>query len=307
MIKKISALLSIALIAHPAFAVEKLPSISLKPSSAWVIDYGVEKCTLAREFGEGEQQAMVVFYRYQPSETFNLTLVGKSFKIASTHREAKIQFGPLELVQDLQYSNGTFAGSPSLVFNSRIRVAPLSTNEQAEAEQHWKRKKKDATYQDLNPAPINEDRQKAIKFIEIGAPLKQSLRLETGAMLKPLAALQDCANNLPTGWGIDVEKHKNLKAKPMPTTYPGDWVTTNDYPQEMIRQGQPANVVFRLNIGVDGKPTTCHIQVSTRPKAFDDAVCGKITKRARFTPALDADGNPIASYYINQVNFRLPN
>lgn len=73
----------------------------------------------------------------------------------------------------------------------------------------------------------------------------------------------------------------------------------------MLRQGKRAIVHFRLNVDAAGQPTACHIQQSTRPKAFDDAVCKAIMRNARFDPALDAEGQPVASYWLNSVVFHI--
>jgi hypothetical protein len=74
----------------------------------------------------------------------------------------------------------------------------------------------------------------------------------------------------------------------------------------MLSAGQPAIVEFRLSVSADGVPTSCHIQLTTRPKEFDAAVCDSLMRRARFTPALDAEGKPLISYYLNTVKFALP-
>lgn len=125
-------------------------------------------------------------------------------------------------------------------------------------------------------------------------------------MHAPLAALGKCIDNLLTHWGIDVEKHKTLKREAKPAESPDRWVVTGDYPRKMLDAGQPAIVNFRLSVGADGVPTGCHIQSTTRPKEFDDAVCKSVMRRASFIPALDAEGKPLASYYRNTVRFQIP-
>jgi len=130
--------------------------------------------------------------------------------------------------------------------------------------------------------------------------------LEIGSMRGPLAALDTCIDNLLVSWGVDVEKHKTLSKQAKPLQSPGKWIVSSDYPSNMLSAGQPALVNFRLNIGLDGAPTACHIQATTRPKEFDDAVCKSVMRRARFSPAFDAQGQPLASYYQNNVYFSLP-
>jgi len=50
-----------------------------------------------------------------------------------------------------------------------------------------------------------------------------------------------------------------------------------------------------------GTPTHCLIQRSYSDEAFNRAVCEKIIARARFEPAVDAQGNPVSAYFADQV------
>jgi hypothetical protein len=154
--------------------------------------------------------------------------------------------------------------------------------------------------------PISEDRQKAVRYLRVGKPLRKPVTLETGSMRAPLAALDTCIDNLLISWGVDVEKHKTLRKQAEPLQSPGKWVVSSDYPNNMLSVGQPALVNFRLSIGPDGVPSACHIQATTRPKEFDNAVCKSVMRRARFSPALDATGQPMPSYYQNTVRFQIP-
>lgn len=121
-----------------------------------------------------------------------------------------------------------------------------------------------------------------------------------------MADLRRCMNELLTHWGIDVERHKSLTRKLVPTDSPGSWLNSRDYPTDLLRDGAQGLVNFRLSVDEKGKVSGCHIQRSTRPEGFDRAVCDALTRRARFEPALDADGNPVNSYFIGSVNFVMP-
>lgn len=152
-------------------------------------------------------------------------------------------------------------------------------------------------------APISAEREAAVRYLLIGKPLRIPVLLETGSLKKPFATLAECADAMVGSWGVDAEKHKSLSRTVQPSNYPGDWLDTADYPSKMLEARQPALVNFRLIVGKDGVATACHIQSTTRPKEFDDTVCKAVMRRARFEPALDAEGQPILSYYRNVVRF----
>ena len=286
-------------ICAPATAQSVKEPLALKPSSPWQVDYADDRCRLARQFGEGDGQVLALFDRYGPNEFFQLTLAGKPVKTATEKGDATVQFGPAEEDQRLSFLGGNLGKLPALVFTGGARIAPVTPAEGSALEK--------ATYENWpDIAPISEARLKAVRFLKISRPLRRPVALETGPMRAPLAALDKCIDNLLTHWGIDVEKHKMLMREAKPAESPDHWVVSGDYPRAMLNAGQPAIVNFRLSVGVDGVPTACHIQSTTRPKDFDNAVCKSVMRRARFEPALDAEGKPLASYYRNTVRFQIP-
>jgi hypothetical protein len=299
MSRKFVAAIAILATASPAIAQSGKEPLVLKPSSAWHVDYADDRCRLARQFGEGDQQVYAFFDRYGPTEYFRLIVAGKPIRTSSEKGEASVQFGPSEKEQQILFFKGNSGKFPALVFANNARVAGPS-------EAEWSAIKAEDRSEWIELAPVSEERQKAIRYLAVGKPLRQPVRLETGSMRAPFKALDTCIDNLMTTWGIDVEKHKALTRRATPVVSPGKWVVSGDYPLDMLRSGQPAIVEFRLSVGPDGVPTACHIQSTTRPKEFDDAVCKSVMRRARFDPALDATGKPLASYYRNSVRFQIP-
>ena len=84
------------------------------------------------------------------------------------------------------------------------------------------------------------------------------------------------------------------------------WVTTVDYPPSAVRAGVEGRTGFRLDIGIDGKATACTIVSSSGSDELDGTACRLLMRRARFTPAKDESGNPIASTYANAITWKLP-
>lgn len=297
--REMLAALAMLATANPAFAQTKKEPLVLKPASAWHVDYAEDRCRLARQFGASNEQVYLFIDRYGPTEYFRLTLAGKPVKPMVEKADATVQFGPTEAEQKILSWHGNLGNMPALIFANSIRLAPPTPLEYAAAtksdKDEW-----------IDYAPIDEARQKAIKYLTVGKPLRRPVTLETGSMRAPFVALDKCIDNLMTTWGIDTEKHKMLTRATTPQQSPGKWVVSNDYPLNMLSAGQPAIVEFRLSVGADGVPTACHIQSTTRPKEFDDAVCKSVMRRARFDPALDAAGKPLASYYRNTVRFQIP-
>jgi hypothetical protein len=296
-IAAIFALLSMCPTAGAALA-DKEP-LRLKPASNWVTEYQKQGCRLARQFGEGETKAIATFSRFGPGDNFRLTLAGRMFN-RPVNGSVALQFGPSEAEQQVEYFAGDLGNNmPALVMAKNIRIAP-PTDAEASA------LKKAKMPEMVDMVPIGAVREAAITYLQIGKPLKQPVILELGKMDAPMAALSKCVDDLMAGWGIDVAKHKALKKRALPSNDPQLWLTNSDYPRGMLASGQPALIEFRLDLDDGGKVTGCHIQESTRPKDFDNAVCGTLMRRAKFTPAIDAGGRPLRSYWKSTVRFQTP-
>ena len=286
-----------ALIVSTQAQAKKEP-LRLKQTSQWNVDYANERCRLIRKFGEGEEQVFAIFDQFGPGEYFRLTIAGQPVKSPVAVGEVIIQFGPAEKEQQLAFYKGTLGEDPALVLHSLARFAPPSAAEQTAID----KAKKDEW---IELAPLTPERYSAIRNLTISKPLRRTVILETGPMRKPLEEMGRCVDELMASWGIDVVRHKKLTRSVEPLTSPEKWVVSNDYPNKMLSAGQSAIVDFRLSVDAEGKPVSCFIQLTTRLKEFDNAVCGSLMKRARFTPALDEEGKPLASFYRNTVRFAI--
>jgi protein TonB len=90
-----------------------------------------------------------------------------------------------------------------------------------------------------------------------------------------------------------------------PKGNPGGWVTESDYPSSARRAEEQGRVGFRLEIGPDGKPTSCAVTGSSGSGSLDSATCPLLMRRARFTPGKDDAGNPKGGVYSNSVRWQL--
>ena len=91
-----------------------------------------------------------------------------------------------------------------------------------------------------------------------------------------------------------------------PTGPPGTWATTNDYPTRALREEREGTTSFRVTVGPDGRVTSCEITGSSGSDDLDAATCSNVTRRARFNPATDGDGNPTSGSYSNRVRWVIP-
>lgn len=98
----------------------------------------------------------------------------------------------------------------------------------------------------------------------------------------------------------------SMAVGPKPKGNPQNWLSTDDYPSSAMRDGVQGVTSFRLEVGTDGKPTNCTVTGSSGSALLDDTTCRLVMRRAKFQPAKDTEGNPIASGYSSRTRWQIP-
>ena len=93
---------------------------------------------------------------------------------------------------------------------------------------------------------------------------------------------------------------------PVPKSAPGSWATDNDYPTRALREERAGVTGFRVSVGPDGRVSGCTVTSSSGSPDLDEATCSNVTRRARFTPAKDGEGNPTTGSYSNRIRWVIP-
>jgi len=274
--------------------------LRFKPATPWVVDYAEDSCRLARTFGEGDQKVTLFLDQFEPSAGFHVTLGGEPFRTRRTVIEKKLnlRFGPNEIVQEEEAKTGTMGAQPAMIIQGGQRIASLT---EAEIQSRDAARKAGRRY---DFPSVSRDREASVRFLEVTGT-DDDIVLETGAMDKPLGILRECAWDTVGDWGLDVAQQQTLQRGPVAKDGGEGWFVPNDYPTNMVRGNYQGTVNYRLIVDETGKPKSCHVQRSTRPKDFDETVCRVVMKRGQFEPALDASGKPVASFWSQAITCRL--
>jgi hypothetical protein len=273
-----------------------LPSIAvaaprvLTPSGPWHLDYAADSCTLARTFGAGDDEVSIRFEQFQPGPTFALTFIGKAFRSSQLYRPVKLAFGP---GQPLRAVDGAMSGSATTADKRTLDMLFVSSATLAGV-------LKDDQIEPPLPAPIDERAISEVALVQLNGA---DFVLKLGPMDKPMEQVRVCIDELVSHWGIDATKQRTLTRQAKPVGSPGQWFRSSDYPTSSLGRGESALIHFRLTIAADGRVADCAIQRATKGDEFAKKSCEQIRKRARFEPALDAEGKPVASFYVNTVKW----
>ncbi len=84
------------------------------------------------------------------------------------------------------------------------------------------------------------------------------------------------------------------------------WISTDDYPSAALREGRQGTSRFTVKVGEDGRVVECQIVGSSGSPDLDEAACAAMKRRARFEPALDAEGKPTTGTYASVMQWRIP-
>ena len=93
---------------------------------------------------------------------------------------------------------------------------------------------------------------------------------------------------------------------PSPANDMSRWVTPLDYPSRDLKLGNEGQTRFRVVVGTDGKVKSCEIVASSGFASLDNAVCAKVSSRARFKPGTDGSGAKIVDTYTSTVRWQIP-
>lgn len=94
-----------------------------------------------------------------------------------------------------------------------------------------------------------------------------------------------------------------VPAKPLNAN---EWVRSEDYPPAALRAEAEGTVTFELLMTADGMIYDCNVTEPSGNDDLDAATCTLVRERAKFEPAKDAAGKPLASLYKGRVKWKLP-
>jgi len=253
----------------PPPAPRSMPSDPMQPSTKWAANFGDNSCEIARDFGAGKQQAELVF---RP-----LTGTGQLQVELRYHGTAPKQLG----------GNARFAmypaGSSAVGGYFDTALAPEEPFERL-------------TMITLQRKDIADLANSQVITLVYGPKMAS---LAPGVLGDVAKVLKECEDDLVKSWGYDPKVMNSLKSPPVPVT-PEKWFTAKDFPSKRdAKDSRPSSV--RFTVGTDGVVGNCAVVFSSGSKIFDDSACTLMTTKARYKPALDAAGQPVAALTVTPV------
>lgn len=262
----------------------------LEPSSPWNLRYDEDKCRLVRVFGEGEQRVELNIHQSGIEPFFNIFLLGDPVKTDRRQQTISVQFGPHEESAERSFLYGRIGEEkvPFLMMHGIQLGKPEVDVETGEFE----------------TGGIGLERQRQIEWLAIGDRKSPALNLRLPDLWEAMAALSTCSEDLVQHLGLDAEGQSRIAEAPQMLNMK-EMANTVEYPSLYQREGMEGHVKVRVTVNKDGEATNCQIARSSRPAVFDDVVCLAMIQTGKFSPAIDIEGNPAASYFNMEFTFQL--
>jgi len=296
---------AVALLAAPAAQAQD-ETIVLRPSGNWTADYGEDYCRLIRTFSDGQREFSLVLQRLQPGAQVQLMVVGEGMRPFRGADQIGYQFLPTGSQGKARYARSETADGKSYVTFAPVTLAPPPAFA--------------PPARGTTPAPPpmysraqEQETARGITGFMLTEGLVSPVRVETGSLGAPIEALQACADDLLTVWGLDAEKHKTMTVPPIMNPNPTGVLPQGTMPFREFRkisgglsEFRPLIGEVRLLIGADGKVTDCAIYSPSLSQSRNGRICSLARERASFQPARDAAGQPMASLWMGSPMFLGP-
>lgn len=280
------------LLISPAVQAQEVAEFA--PSSVWAADYGDDYCRLVRSFRSGSDEITLMLQRVQPGSDTQVMVIGNSLKTFRGATEIGWQFLPNQSERKARYTRSELAdGQQYLRLDNIMMAAPAAP----------------APGAPLGPPRYDraaeKNQAKSITGIGFTTGLTKPVRVNTGALDAPVEALQACTDDLLASWGLDAEKHKTLSS-PVIVPPGSGWIPTGTIPFSEFGKFAAGGNQIRVMVDPSGKPTSCQIFSPTLAEALNKKICDLMMANASFTPAKDAGGQAIASYWMGSPMFLGP-
>jgi len=279
----------VCVIAAPGFFTSAVfaqtPLLTLEPTSEWVLEAEPDRCRITREFGEGENQTTISLETGLLGSDINLIVTGSQVENPYSNW-MRFQFGPNEKVNHRKFFAGkapdgrSTATVPGATFAPRIEVE----------------------YGKFARDSLNKGRLGAIKTLAIKIVAARPFALNIDALDLPMMSLTKCVDERRV---IFANEHREYSVHAKPTGNPGTWISSDDYPTDLLINRKGALVEFSLAIDKNGKPNFCEIKPSTRPQRIDETLCIKLLQRARFESARNNDGAAVPDVWSSRIRFEI--
>ena len=289
-----------AMVSAPLAAKEP-EKVDLRPSSAWQLNVAETNCRIGRYFGEGEKPTLFYLEQWSPSKSADWLVAGPALDTFRIKRDMNFAFGPRGDRSEFEVMKATLGDVGTAMSSASTSVPNDGTGSGVEGS--------DESNEPRGLPTLDSAGAKRINTFTLSQEGKPDLNLFLGDMEAPLAALNACMKTLVESWGFDAAEQATVQTPPVILNLPKVAGKVQQfYPKKALVKGGQANFVLRLTVSETGEMEECVLVNQTLADDFDmkKHPCEAFRQFAEFEPARDAAGEPIRSYHVQSIAYRMP-
>lgn len=278
--------LTTPILTAPALAA---PTTVATPVSTWQASFEDGLCRMERSFEAGGQPHLLILEQNSPGSGFGLAMAGPSLSALTSDKPLRLSFAR----DDDGFERRTMI-EPNDQFG---HVAVFTGIWIGSSEGPDDDASKPSNRSRIDPDAAARANQIAVSQGDAG------VIFDTGALADAALVLNECTAQIARTWGLDPEVQYGLVQR----AFPADpkalaQKMQKSYPRGAARALRSGPLEAAALVDSNGAVTDCKIIVPTGYDDLDQAACEVMTQ-ARYTPALDANGRPVASYWKTRVTF----
>lgn len=279
----------------------KVKSTELEPNTNWNVDFADERCRLTRTFGKGRDEHALIIEQRGPSSTFAMTVAGRLLGRFKNGSPSRLQFSADEKAYEVSGLKGEMPiFGPSAIFSSVVISTDLSARPAVEQAS------------DISPKvtrgipTLALEKPSRTDFIAIEQHGRRIV-LKTGELASAFKVMNSCTESLVREWGFDIETQRSVVSGPtIPDVAKLAKNLAETYTGEALSRGEQGVMSLRLTVETDGSASECIVGNLTKNRSLKTQVC-KFVRAIDLEPARGDDGNPMRSFYLTQIVYRMSN
>jgi hypothetical protein len=266
-------------------------------TGSWVLDAAEDSCRLARAFTNGEDQVSLALERNRADNVVRLVLVSNAIRTFRGANTIGYRFLPDGDQRQARYIRSQTPDGQTYVNLGAVYIG-MHTFAAMGVGGRDVRSLEGMAETPLYDRAAEQAYAAGITAIEFNEGFGGTIRLETGSLRGAVEALQTCTDDLLSTWGLDWQKHQTMSRRVAPVGDTFAWLPSGivSFPEfASLNGGQNP---FRVMVNAEGQPTSCTAHWVSLDADKNQRICDGIMQNGQFTPALDAAGQPIASYWM---------
>lgn len=252
-----------------------LQAAPMQPTAKWVVNFDEAQCLAQREYGTAKDP---------------FTLILKQPALGS-------------VVQVAVQTKGNFRGKPEQV-DGAVQFGEQPSHDIPALQ--WRPDGSKLTLRMIN-LPLSSF---------AAARTATTIRFKAGMLQRELAlsdvpdllkVMDTCVADLRRAWNLSADGEtapQSLAASASSQTLSG-LIKAEDYPGVAIREGQTGTVTMVVLIDEAGRVADCSIVETSGVAVLDSQSCAVVRERARFTPAVGANGRPAKQGFMQRITWRM--